>query len=68
MAESSVAPNTVRITNLRPRSLNQPISIYEIVRRIDEGAYIIQSEARSVYGNGFDPLRMKPRKTIRPKQ
>ena len=42
--------------------------IYEIVRRIDEGAYIIQSEARSVYGNGFDPLRMKPRKTIRPKQ
>lgn len=42
--------------------------IYEIVRRIDEGAYIIQSEARSVYGNGFDPLRMKPRKVIRPKQ
>lgn len=42
--------------------------IYEIIRRIDDKAYIIQSEARSVYGNGFDPLRMKPRKTIRPKQ
>ncbi len=38
--------------------------IYEIVRRIDEGAYIIQSDAKSVYGNGFDPLRSKPRKTI----
>lgn len=38
--------------------------IYEIVRQIDEGAYIIQSDARSVYGNGFDPLRSKPRKVI----
>lgn len=42
--------------------------IYEIVRGIDEGAFIIQSHARSLYGNGFDPLRIKPRKTIRPKQ
>ena len=42
--------------------------IYEIVRRIDESAYIIQSEARSVYGNGFDPLKAKPRKNIAPKQ
>lgn len=41
--------------------------IYEIVRRIDETAYIIQSEARSVYGNGFDPLKTKPRKNIAPK-
>lgn len=30
--------------------------IYGIVRRIDPDAYIIQSEARSLYGNGFDPL------------
>ncbi len=37
--------------------------IYDIVREIDEGAYIIQSEARSVYGNGFDPLSHKRRKT-----
>ena len=36
--------------------------IYDIVREIDEGAYIIQSEARSVYGNGFDPLSYKRRK------
>ncbi len=42
--------------------------IYEIVRRIDEGAYIIQSDARSVYGNGFDPLRAKPKKNIAPKK
>lgn len=41
--------------------------IYEIVRRIDETAYIIQSEARSVYGNGFDPLRAKPVKNIAPR-
>ena len=41
--------------------------IYEIVRRIDETAYIIQSDARSVYGNGFDPLKAKPRKIIAPK-
>ena len=33
--------------------------IYEIVRGIDEGAYIIQSDARSVYGNGFDPLKAR---------
>lgn len=38
--------------------------IYEIVRKVDEGAYIIQSDARSVYGNGFDPLRNKPRKVL----
>lgn len=41
--------------------------IYEIVRRIDEGAYIIQSTARSVYGNGFDPLKAKPRKVVPPR-
>ena len=39
--------------------------IYEIVREIDEGAYIIQSEARSVYGNGFDPLGNKRSKRLR---
>lgn len=33
--------------------------IYSIVRRIDDSAYVIQSEARSVYGNGFDHLRLK---------
>lgn len=42
--------------------------IYEIVRHIDEGAYIIQSDARSVYGNGFDPLKAKPQKNIAPKK
>lgn len=42
--------------------------IYEIVRRIDDTAYIIQSEARSVYGNGFDPLRTKPRKNVAPRR
>ena len=42
--------------------------IYEIVRRIDDTAYIIQSEARSVYGNGFDPLKAKPRKIIAPRR
>lgn len=36
--------------------------IYAIVRAEDPGAYIIQSEARSVYGNGFDPLK-KPLRT-----
>lgn len=30
--------------------------IYDIVCKIDDKAYIIQSDARSVYGNGFDPL------------
>lgn len=40
--------------------------IYEIVRGVDETAYIIQSEARSVYGNGFDPLRLKPVKELEP--
>lgn len=33
--------------------------IYAIVHSVDPGAYIIQSEARSVHGNGFDPLRIK---------
>jgi len=42
--------------------------IYEIIRRIDETAYIIQSDARSVYGNGFDPLKAKPRKIIAPRK
>ena len=41
--------------------------IYEIVRRIDDTAYIIQSDARSVYGNGFDPLCAKPRKNVAPR-
>lgn len=42
--------------------------IYDIVREIDDGAYIIQSEARSVYGNGFDPLIHKHRLTGTKKQ
>ncbi len=42
--------------------------IYEIVRNIDETAYIIQSNARSVYGNGFDPLKAKPRKNVPPRK
>ncbi|MDE5673855.1 MAG: YitT family protein [Muribaculaceae bacterium] len=36
--------------------------IYSIVQRIDESAYIIQSKAKSVYGNGFDRLHTKSRK------
>lgn len=36
--------------------------IYDIVRRIDGGAYIVQSAARSVYGNGFDTLSTKTRR------
>jgi len=41
--------------------------IYDIVREIDEGAYIIQSEARSVYGNGFDPLHHKKHQYLKAK-
>lgn len=33
--------------------------IYSIVQSIDAGAYIVQSAAKSVYGNGFDTLRVK---------
>jgi uncharacterized membrane-anchored protein YitT (DUF2179 family) len=33
--------------------------IYDIVRRIDTEALVIQSEARSLYGEGFDPLTAK---------
>ena len=36
--------------------------IYDIIRQIDPGAYIILSEARSVYGNGFDMLRLKKKR------
>lgn len=43
-------------------------AIYDIIKDIDEEAYVIQSEARSVYGNGFDPLRMKNRKILQPRQ
>ena len=43
-------------------------AIYDIIKDIDEEAYVIQSEARSVYGNGFDPLRLKNRKILQPKQ
>ncbi|MDE6197436.1 MAG: YitT family protein [Muribaculaceae bacterium] len=42
--------------------------IYEIVRGVDESAYIIQSEATSVYGNGFDPLKTRRLKNIAPKE
>lgn len=31
--------------------------IYDIIRKIDPTGYVIQSEARSVYGNGFDMLK-----------
>lgn len=33
--------------------------IYSIVNEVDPTAYIIQTDARSVHGNGFDPLRQK---------
>jgi len=39
--------------------------IYDIVRRIDESAFIILTEARSLYGNGFDPLKTKTTKNIK---
>lgn len=39
--------------------------IYSIVQRIDKDAYIVQSAARSVYGNGFDTLRTRSLKKIR---
>ena len=39
-------------------------SIYEIVRSVDESAFIISSDASSVYGNGFDPLKRKPRHNL----
>ncbi len=41
--------------------------IYDIVREIDRDAYIIQSEARSVYGNGFDYLGNKRSKLLKNK-
>lgn len=41
--------------------------IYEIVRGVDETAYIIQSHATSVYGNGFDPLKARRRKPVPPR-
>lgn len=34
--------------------------IYEIILSIDPGAYVVQTPALSLYGNGFD--RLKPRK------
>lgn len=36
--------------------------IYGIINTVDPGAYIIQSEARSVHGNGFDPLRLRKKR------
>lgn len=33
--------------------------IYSIIENIDPEAYIVLSEARSLYGNGFDHLRIK---------
>ncbi len=38
--------------------------IYAIIQRIDGNAYIIQSAAQSVYGNGFDTLRTKGNKKL----
>ncbi len=35
--------------------------IYDIVDKIDRNAFIISSDASSVYGNGFDPLKRKPK-------
>lgn len=37
--------------------------IYNIIHDTDERAYIIQSNARSVYGNGFDTLRIKKKQS-----
>lgn len=42
--------------------------IYSIIQRIDGNAYIIQSEAKSVYGNGFDTLRTKGNKKLQAKR
>ena len=38
--------------------------IFRIVKEEDENAYITNSEVRSVYGNGFDRLKLK--KSSRP--
>lgn len=35
------------------------VDIYRIVHEVDEHAYVTTSEVRSVYGNGFDRLKVK---------
>ncbi len=42
-------------------------TIYEIVRTTDQAAFVVSSEARSVYGKGFDMLKRKTRNPLAPK-
>ena len=39
-------------------------AIYSIVKYEDKTAYITKSYVKSVYGNGFDALKLKKRKRI----
>lgn len=49
---------TRRMVIVWSRQFDAP-NIYEIVHRIDSGAYVVQSEARNLFGNGFDRLRVR---------
>ena len=40
-------------------------NIYEVIRQVDADAIVIQSDARSVYGKGFDRLK-PPKSKLRP--
>lgn len=52
-------PRTMLVVWCRQYDADQ---IYAIVHGVDPGAYIIQSEARSVHGNGFGPIRLPHRR------
>ncbi len=43
------------------RQYNTP-EIFHIVHEVDPGAYITDCDVRGVWGNGFDTLKLKPRK------
>lgn len=46
--------------------LNDTFHIFRIVKEEDEDAYITNTEVRSVYGNGFDRLKLKKSKNAMP--
>lgn len=44
----------------------ESVTIFRIIKSIDEHAFITQGHVNGVYGQGFDTIKFKPRKTAHP--
>lgn len=65
-AEGWYSKHPVKVLMVWCRKI-ESVTIFRIVKSIDENAFITQANVNGVYGKGFDTMRVKMKKTTQPK-